>query len=68
MVLSVLLRFPSVYWIRWQLGPFTYMQSDGRRAGLGRDRPFHLVCLTPVHLKALSLSLGVREEEEGIRL
>lgn len=66
--LSVLLRFPRLYWVSWQLGPFAYMQSDGGRAGLGRDRPLPLVCLAPMHLKALPLLLGVGEEEEGIRL
>lgn len=66
--LSVLLRFLCLYWVSWQPSPFAYIQSGGGRAGLGQDRSLPLVCLASMHLKALSLSLGVREEEEGIKL
>lgn len=66
--LSVLLRFLCLYWVSWQPSPFAYIQSGGGRAGLGRDRSLSLVCLASMHLKALSLLLGVREEEVGIKL
>lgn len=60
------LRLLFLYLVSWQPSPFLAFRVVESRAGLGQDKSFTPVCLGPIHLKALSLLLCIRDKKESV--